>query len=76
VAILTMDTDRFVAFCHNVFDAEVTHSMDMDGQGQLTLVQIGHNAEINLFEVLGNCEVERQTPMFDRGGAASGIHLK
>jgi catechol 2,3-dioxygenase-like lactoylglutathione lyase family enzyme len=67
VAILTMDTDRFVTFYREVFDAEVTGSMDLSGQGRLTFVQIGHQAEINLFEVHGNNEAQRQTPMFARG---------
>ncbi len=67
VAILTNDTDRFVAFYREVFDAEVTGSTDMDGHGQLTFVQIGGQAEINLFQVQGNVEAQRQTPMFGRG---------
>jgi catechol 2,3-dioxygenase-like lactoylglutathione lyase family enzyme len=67
VAVLTMDTDRFVAFYRDVFDAEVTCAIDMDGKGQLTMVQIGQQAEINLFEVHGNVEAQRQTPMFGRG---------
>jgi catechol 2,3-dioxygenase-like lactoylglutathione lyase family enzyme len=67
VAILTMDTERFVTFYQDVFAAEVTRSIDMDGQGLLTFVQIGHQTEINLFEVHGNNEAKRQTPMFARG---------
>jgi catechol 2,3-dioxygenase-like lactoylglutathione lyase family enzyme len=67
VAILTADTDRFVAFYRDVFDAEVSGSMDMEGQGRLTFVQIGQQADINLFEVNGNTEAQRQTPMFARG---------
>jgi catechol 2,3-dioxygenase-like lactoylglutathione lyase family enzyme len=67
VAILTSDTDRFVQFYQEVFDAKVAGSMDMDGQGLLTLVQVGTQAEINLFEVSGNAEAQRQTPMFGRG---------
>src|ERR1700682_3266302 len=67
VAILTSDTARFVEFYREVFDAKVAGSMDMDGQGLLTFVQIGTQAEINLFEVSGNTEAQRQTPMFGRG---------
>jgi hypothetical protein len=33
----------------------------------LTFVRIGKTSEINLFEVNGNTEAERQTPMFGRG---------
>jgi catechol 2,3-dioxygenase-like lactoylglutathione lyase family enzyme len=67
VAILTADTERFVTFYREVFGAEIAGSTDMDGHGQLTLVQIGGQADINLFEISGNSEAERQTPMFGRG---------
>ena len=67
VAILTSDTDKFVTFYREVFDAQVIGVMDMDGQGLLTFVQIGDQAEINLFQVHGNIEAQRQTPMFGRG---------
>ena len=66
VAILTADTERFVAFYSEVFGAEVTASKQI-GDRQLTFVRIGDDAEINLFEVPGNTEAQRQTPMFDRG---------
>jgi catechol 2,3-dioxygenase-like lactoylglutathione lyase family enzyme len=39
----------------------------MGGEGRLTFVRVGEMAEINLFEVNGNTEAERQTPMFGRG---------
>jgi catechol 2,3-dioxygenase-like lactoylglutathione lyase family enzyme len=67
VAILTNDTERFVAFYREVFDAKVAGAQDMDGHGTLTFVEIGDHSEINLFEVYGNVEAQRQTPMFGRG---------
>src|SRR5579862_3528495 len=67
VAILTADTARFVDFYRDVFGAEVAGAMDMDGMGTLTFVQVGEQAEINLFEVRGNTEAQRQIPMFGRG---------
>jgi catechol 2,3-dioxygenase-like lactoylglutathione lyase family enzyme len=67
VAILTADTDRFVAFYRDVFDAEVLGSQDMGDEGRLTFVKVGDYSEINLFEVEGNTEPARQTPMFGRG---------
>lgn len=67
VAILTKDTDGFVAFYREVFDAEVTGSTSMGEEGKLTFVRVGDQAEINLFEVSGNLEADRQTPMFGRG---------
>jgi catechol 2,3-dioxygenase-like lactoylglutathione lyase family enzyme len=67
VAILTADTKRFVSFYQEVFEAEVFTQQEMGGQGLLTLVRIGEVAEINLFEVYGNTEAQRQVPMFGRG---------
>lgn len=67
VAILTSDTKRFVDFYREVFDAEVVGEMRMGEEGLLTFVRIGQHSEINLFEVYGNTEAERQTPMFGRG---------
>jgi catechol 2,3-dioxygenase-like lactoylglutathione lyase family enzyme len=67
VAILTSDTERFVAFYRDVFDATVEGAQDMGGEGTLTFVKVGTQAEINLFEVRGNDEALRQTPMFGRG---------
>jgi catechol 2,3-dioxygenase-like lactoylglutathione lyase family enzyme len=67
VAILTADTQRFVAFYREVFGAEVIGVDEMDGHGRLTLVKVGDDAEVNLFELPGSTEPERQTPMFGRG---------
>lgn len=67
VAILTGDTDRFVAFYREVFEAEVDGGQAMGDEGKLTFVRIGEAAEINLFEMTGNSEATRQTPMFGRG---------
>jgi catechol 2,3-dioxygenase-like lactoylglutathione lyase family enzyme len=67
VAIITSDTERFVEFYRDVFDAEVGHTTDLGGGGTLTFVHIGTHAEINLFELAGNTEAQRQTPMFGRG---------
>jgi catechol 2,3-dioxygenase-like lactoylglutathione lyase family enzyme len=67
VAILTGDTRRFVDFYRDVFGAEVLGEQRMGDEGVLTFVRIGDMSEINLFEVNGNTEAERQTPMFGRG---------
>lgn len=67
VAILTRDTQRFVDFYGDVFGAEVLGRQEMGDEGVLTFVRVGAEAEINLFEVSGNTEAERQTPMFGRG---------
>jgi catechol 2,3-dioxygenase-like lactoylglutathione lyase family enzyme len=67
VAILTSDTERFVRFYSEVFGSEVTGGQDMGDEGRLTFVRIGEHTEINLFEIGGNTEAQRQTPMFGRG---------
>jgi catechol 2,3-dioxygenase-like lactoylglutathione lyase family enzyme len=67
VAILTSDTDRLHAFYRDVFDAEVFHDQtEADGM-RLSFIQVGDTAMLNVFEVPGNAEAIRQTPMFGRG---------
>jgi catechol 2,3-dioxygenase-like lactoylglutathione lyase family enzyme len=66
VAVLTRDTERFVRFYGEVFGAEVIGTQEAP-MGRLTFVRIGPHTEFNLFEVDGNVEAERQTPMFGRG---------
>jgi catechol 2,3-dioxygenase-like lactoylglutathione lyase family enzyme len=66
VAVLTSGTQRFIDFYGAVFGAEVFGSQDAD-IGRLTFVRIGPHTEFNLFEVEGNTEAQRQTPMFGRG---------
>ena len=66
VAVLTGSTERFVCFYREVFGAEVLGTQDAP-LGRLTFVRIGPHTEFNLFEVEGNTEAERQTPMFGRG---------
>lgn len=67
VAIITANTQRFVEFYSEVFGARVIGEMRMGDTGVLTFVEIGDQREINLFEVPGNSESQRQTPMFGRG---------
>ncbi len=66
VAVLTKDTDRFASFYREVFDAEV-RDQEVGGPVRLSFVRIGEMAELNVFEVSGNTEADRQTPMFGRG---------
>lgn len=66
VAVLTGDTERFLEFYGGVFDA--THEVLQERDGfRLTLVWVGPTAELNVFELQGNTEHERQVPMFGRG---------
>ena len=66
VALLTGDTDRFVGFYREVFDA--THDVLQAAEDlKVTAVWIGETSELNVFEITGNLEHERQVPMFGRG---------
>ena len=63
---MTGDTGRFVEFYEGVFEA--THQVIEQQDGfRLTRVTIGPTAELNVFELAGNTESQRQVPMFGRG---------
>ena len=67
VAILTADSDRLHAFYREVFDATVSRDT-REGDGmRLSFIDIGPANELNVFEIAGNDEPSRQTPMFGRG---------
>jgi catechol 2,3-dioxygenase-like lactoylglutathione lyase family enzyme len=67
VAVLTEDTDRLHAFYREVFDATVSHDGQAGPGMRLSFVDIGPHTELNVFEIDGNDEAARQTPMFGRG---------
>ena len=70
VAVLTGDTERLQAFYAEVFEAEVLRDgpeSDDHPDVRMTVIHVGPSSELNVFEVKGNTEVERQTPMFGRG---------
>ncbi len=70
VATLTSDTDRLHAFYRDVFEAEVTADMKEAPEGpgvRLSIVDIGDGTMLNVFQIEGNAEAERQVPMFGRG---------
>jgi catechol 2,3-dioxygenase-like lactoylglutathione lyase family enzyme len=70
VATLTNDADRLQAFYQEVFDAVVVRdgSEFPGGAGpRLTIIAIGEFCELNVFEIDGNTEADRQVPMFGRG---------
>jgi catechol 2,3-dioxygenase-like lactoylglutathione lyase family enzyme len=67
VAILTADSERLHAFYREVFDATVSRDAE-EGEGmRLSFIDIGAGRELNVFEITGNAEAGRQTPMFGRG---------
>jgi catechol 2,3-dioxygenase-like lactoylglutathione lyase family enzyme len=67
VAILTADTDRLVAFYGEVFGATVDGEVRPHEGARLTFLNLGEHGEFNVFEIEGNDEAARQTPMFGRG---------
>jgi len=67
VAILTKDTKRLCDWYGEMFGA-VVEGQDVDGENlKLTFLRIGPHTEFNIFEIEGNDESARQTPMFGRG---------
>lgn len=69
VATLTNDSDRLHRFYVEVFDAIVSRDGEADeGPGmRLSFIDIGPHTQLNVFQVDGNGEASRQTPMFGRG---------
>ena len=66
VAVLTNDTDRLCRFYQDMFDATVGGEAG-EGDVRLTFLDVGPGIELNVFQVAGNTEADRQTPMFGRG---------
>lgn len=66
VAVLTGDTERFLEFYGGVFGA-AHESLEQHDGFRATLLWVGPSAELNVFELAGNAEHERQVPMFGRG---------
>jgi catechol 2,3-dioxygenase-like lactoylglutathione lyase family enzyme len=70
VGMITNDAGRLNTFYREVFDAEVLRdgSEFAEGKGpRLSIIKIGDWAELNVFQIEGNREADRQTPMFGRG---------
>ncbi|MGP0031531.1 MAG: VOC family protein [Acidimicrobiales bacterium] len=70
VAVITNDATRLNAFYQDVFEADVLRdgSEFPEGRGpRLSIIKIGDWAELNVFQIEGNTEADRQTPMFGRG---------
>jgi len=68
VAIITNDSERLHAFYREVFDATV-RLPDGPGPpgGRRSFIDVGPHSELNVFELDGNSQATRQTPMFERG---------
>jgi len=70
VGTITNDSERLHEFYREVFDAEVLRdgAEHPDGSGpRLSIIKLGPYSELNVFQIAGNTEADRQTPMFGRG---------
>ena len=68
VATITADADRLRDFYVDVFGATVEHDgPEFPGGPRMLIINIGPATELNVFEIDGNTEATRQTPMFGRG---------
>jgi catechol 2,3-dioxygenase-like lactoylglutathione lyase family enzyme len=67
VAVITNDTERLHAFYRDVFDATVFADRSEAEGVRLSFVTVGPHTQLNVFEVVGNAEADRQVPMFGRG---------
>jgi catechol 2,3-dioxygenase-like lactoylglutathione lyase family enzyme len=70
VAVITNDATRLNEFYRDVFEAEIMRDRSelASGEGpRLSIIKIGDWAELNVFQIEGNTEADRQTPMFGRG---------
>ncbi len=70
VAVITNDAERLQRFYEEVFDATIKRDGPEREAGQavrLTVINVGPHSELNVFEIDGNTEADRQVPMFGRG---------
>jgi len=67
VAWLTNDSTRLGDFYRDVFEAGVLPTRDHGPGEKMTVIDIGPSTSLNIFEIDGNTEADRQTPMFGRG---------
>jgi catechol 2,3-dioxygenase-like lactoylglutathione lyase family enzyme len=70
VAVLTNDTERLQRFSTEVFDAEIVRDGPETPEQtdvRMTVIHIGPHSELNVFQIVGNTEADRQTPSFGRG---------
>jgi catechol 2,3-dioxygenase-like lactoylglutathione lyase family enzyme len=67
VAVMTKDTDRFLAFYQEVFEATVAQDGDGPPGMRFTIVDIGPHRELNVFEKKDPSEPDLRSQMFGRG---------
>ena len=66
VAVITDDTDRFVAFYEAMFGATVSSRQEVPF-GKLTMIDVGPRTELNVFEVDDGMEDLARGSMFSHG---------
>lgn len=68
VATMTHDLDRYVAFYHDIFGAEVVSMMDAEGDHpRMAVVNMGGDSALNVFEVPADSILGDRTKMGGRG---------
>lgn len=68
VATITDDGDRLKAFYGEVFGATVeSDGPEYSGGPRMIILNLGPSTELNVFQIDGNAEADRQRPMFGRG---------
>lgn len=70
VGVLTNDIESLQRFYVDVFEAEILRdgAEFPDGSGpRLSIIRVGPHSELNVFQIEGNTEAQRQTPIFGRG---------
>ena len=72
VATITKDTDRLQQFYVENFGASIEFDgPEFPGGPRMTIINIGPDCELNVFEIDGNTEADHQTPMYGRGGSTT-----
>ncbi len=67
VAVITKDAAAFHRFFWEVFDAPVSHELEMGPGGRLSIVDLGGGRELNVFEVDEADDPSGEGSMFHRG---------
>lgn len=68
VATITNDADGLIDFYTEMFEATVERDgPEFPGGPRMVILNLGSSTELNVFEIDGNQEADRQTPMFGRG---------
>lgn len=68
VATITNDMDRLHRFYVDNFGATIeSDGPEYPGGPRMSIVNIGPGCELNVFEIEGNTQADKQTPMFGRG---------